>query len=83
MKVVLKLLAAYLAASLVMTGLSVILHPPHAHLPASVLFLFFPLVPWVIVRDLYTETAESGTLLLVGVFVVVFGGMAWLASRSR
>lgn len=83
MKIALKLIAAYLAASLAMTALSVILHPPHAHLPTSVVFLTFPLVPLATAQDLYTGDAGSDGVLLAGFFLLVFGGMAWLALRSR
>lgn len=83
MKIALKLIAAYLAASLVMTALSVILHPPHAHLPTSVVFLFFPMVPLVTAQNLYTGDAGSDGALLAGVFLLVFGGMAWWALRSK
>ncbi|WP_088138807.1 hypothetical protein [Achromobacter xylosoxidans] len=83
MKIALKLIAAYLAASLVMTVLSVSLNPPHAHLPTSVVFLTFPLVPLVTAQDLYAGDAGSDGVLLAGVFLLVFGGLAWLALRSR
>ncbi|WP_088155623.1 hypothetical protein [Achromobacter xylosoxidans] len=83
MKTALKLIAAYLAASLVMTLLSVVLHPPHAHLPTSVVFLTFPLAPLVTAQDLYAGDAGPDDVLLAGAFLLVFGGLAWLALRSR
>lgn len=83
MKIALKLIVAYLAASLVMTVLSVILHPPHAHLPTAVVFLFFPMVPLATAQDLYAGDAGSDAVLLAGVFLLVFGGMACWALRSK
>lgn len=82
MKVVFKLLFAYLVASLLSTGLALVLFPLHAHVPAVVVLLAFPLVPWTLLGNLASQgfrAREVGPLL---VFVLAFGGVAWLAFRS-
>lgn len=83
MKVALKLLLSYLVASFLMMVLSTVLHPPHAHLPFVVVVLTFPLVPWVTFRDFFATDIELDKALLMGAFVLMFGGMAWVALRSR
>ncbi|PLC01846.1 hypothetical protein CY658_30405 [Variovorax sp. RO1] len=82
MKVVFKLLLAYLVASFLATGLALVLFPSHAHVPAVVVLLAFPLVPWTLLANLVSEgfrAREVGPLL---VFVLAFGGVAWLAFRT-
>ena len=81
MKVVFKLLFAYLVASLLSTAVALVLFPLHAHVPAVVVLLAFPLVPWTLLGNLVSEgfrAREVGPLL---VFVLAFGGVAWLAFR--
>ncbi|MDP9909726.1 hypothetical protein J2W27_001828 [Variovorax boronicumulans] len=82
MKVVFKLLFAYLVASLLSTGLALVLFPLHAHVPAVVVLLAFPLVPWTLLANVVPQgfrVREVGPLL---VFVLAFGGMAWLMLRT-
>lgn len=83
MKVALKLLLSYLLASFLTTALSVALHPTHAHVPAGVVLLFFPLVPLLVLKNLFTGSTGLEEVLSMGVFVLVFGCMAWGAFRFR
>lgn len=83
MKTAFKLLLSYLVASFVMTALSVALHPSHAHVPAVVVLLAFPLVPWLMLREFLAGGTGWKDALPVGVFILAFGGTAWLAFRSR
>lgn len=83
MKVAFKLLLSYLLASFLMTALSVALHPTHAHVPAGVVLLFFPLMPLLVLKDLFTRGIGLEQALSMGVFVLVFGGMAWATFRLR
>ncbi|PIF78236.1 hypothetical protein CLU95_5419 [Variovorax sp. 54] len=82
MKVMFKLLLAYLVASFLATGLALVLFPSHAHVPSVVVLLAFPVVPWSLLANLVSEgfrAREVGPLL---VFVLAFGGVAWLAFRA-
>lgn len=83
MKVAFKLVASYLTASFLMTALSIALHPTHAHVPAGVVLLFFPLMPLLILKELLTRGIGVAEALSMGVFVLVFGCMAWGAFRFR
>ena len=83
MKIAFKLLLSYMVASFLMTALSVALHPSHAHVPAVVVLLAFPLVPWLVLREFLAGEAGWKDALPAGVFVLAFGCTAWLAFRSR
>lgn len=83
MKVAFKLLLSYLLASFLMTVLSVSLHPTHAHVPAGVVLLFFPLMPLLVLKDLFTRGIGLEQALSMGVFALVFCCMAWGAFRFR
>lgn len=83
MKLALRLVLAYLVASLCMAVLAVVLRPLHAHVPVFVVLLAFPLFPVLAVRDVLAGEFRLDDLLPVGCFVLVFGGMAWRAVRRR
>lgn len=83
MKAGVRLVLAYLAASLLMAVLSVMLHPPHAHVPVAALLLAFPLFPVLACRDVLMGDARAADFLSMGVFVLAFGGIAWHALRGR
>jgi hypothetical protein len=83
MKTALKLLLSYMMASFLMTALSVALHPSHAHVPAVAVLLAFPLVPWLMLRELLAGETGWKDALPLGVFILAFGGTAWLAFRAR
>lgn len=82
-KLALRLLLAYLVASFLATALSVTLHPPHAHVPAGVVLLFFPMVPWAMLGNLFSVGFGWAEALSLGVFVSVFGGLAGRALRRH
>lgn len=82
MKVVFKLLLAYLVASFLATGLALVLFPSHAHVPSVVVLLAFPLVPWSLLANLVSEGFRAREVWPLLVFVMAFGGVAWLALRA-
>ncbi|RIX83592.1 hypothetical protein [Acidovorax cavernicola] len=81
MKVVFKLLLAYLVASFLATGLALVLYPSHAHVPAVVVLLAFPLLPWTLLGNLVSGGARARDVWPLVVFVLAFAGVAWLAFR--
>jgi hypothetical protein len=83
MKVALKLLLSYLVASFLMTAVSIAVHPTHAHVPTGVVLLFFPLMPLLVLKDLFTRGIGLQQALSMGVFALVFGCMAWGAFRVQ
>lgn len=83
MKVALKLLLSYLVASFLMTAVSIAVHPTHAHVPTGVVLLFFPLMPLLVLKDLFTRGIGLEQALSMGVFALVFCCMAWGAFRFR
>ncbi|MCY1240008.1 hypothetical protein D9M72_528360 [compost metagenome] len=82
MKVVFKLLLAYLVASFLAAGLALVIFPSHAHVPEVVLLLVFPLVPWLLLGNLASEGFKAREVWSLLVFVLAFGGGAWLAFRT-
>ena len=82
MKVVFRLLLAYLVTSFLATGLSLVFSPLHAHVPGVVMLLVFPLLPWTWLTNLVSEGARASDVWPLLVFVLAFGGAAWLAFRA-
>lgn len=83
MKIALKLLFWYLAASLLATSLSLVLEPSHAHIPSLVILVLAPMHPPMWITDLLDGRLSIVNAIALGLFVTAFGFGIWQSLRRR
>ena len=83
MKIALKLLLWYLLASLLATALSLVLQPPHAHVPSLVILAFFPAHPVIWARDAIQGNVLPSNALCLFLVVASVGVAAWQYRRRK
>lgn len=82
-KAALKLLLWYLLASLLATALSLVLQPPHEHVPSLVILAFFPVHPVTWAQDAIQGNISPSNALCLFLVVATVCAAAWQYRRRK
>jgi hypothetical protein len=82
MKVTLKLLLCFLAASYVAGVLLLLVEPPNAHIPSLAVWAMSPVFPFFFVQEWVMGELRIKQGIFLVAFVLLFAGSAYWALRS-